>query len=170
MYLHYGLLTILIVTALYTDIRSATISNRLTMSVTLLAFGLNAVLGGWGGLVSSMIGFGVSVGLFMILYACKAIGAGDVKLFGAIGALMGLHFTLYSMMYAIIYAGCIGLFILLIRKRLLAQMKQLLQWFIWAIFGRSLHALDYSAHHTVQTFPFMYAVVPAIMTTFYTSF
>lgn len=165
MIIHYILLACLIAIAFYTDVKTATISNRLTITVTLLAFGIHAATGGWKGFAASFIGFGAGVGLFMVLYVCKAIGAGDVKLFGAIGALMGLHFTLYSMMYAILYAGFIGLLILLFRKRLFAKVMQMFNWLIWVIVGRNFSSLNYSAHHAVLTFPFMYAVAPAVITT-----
>lgn len=163
--LQYGLLSVLIGIAFYTDVRTAIISNHLTLGVTLFAFGLNTMLDGWEGFVTSIVGFSTGLGLFMVLYVCKAIGAGDVKLFGAIGAVMGIHFTLHSMMYSIIYAGLIGLLILLFRKRLLAKIMHLYHWLLWVLVGRSFTALDYSAHHAVVTFPFMYAVVPAVVTT-----
>jgi prepilin peptidase CpaA len=42
-----------------------------------------------GGLVFSLAGLGVAFGIYAVLYALHAMGAGDVKLMAAVGALVG---------------------------------------------------------------------------------
>jgi prepilin peptidase CpaA len=46
-------------------------------------------LNGLQGVVFSLSGLGVGMGLFLLPYAGKAIGAGDVKLMAAIGSMLG---------------------------------------------------------------------------------
>jgi prepilin peptidase CpaA len=63
--------------------------------------GLDAALGGLTGLV-------VGMGLFLLPYSCKAIGAGDVKLMAAIGSMVGpsgaLSIALLSVLAGGVYA------------------------------------------------------------------
>jgi prepilin peptidase CpaA len=164
---HYYVLIILMAAAFYTDVKDLRIPNRLTFSTVLVSFLYHFIVNGWEGLIFSGLGCGAGVGIFILLYAFKAIGAGDVKLFGSIGAIMGLEFTLYSMMYSVIYAGLIGLIILLIRKQFLRRMTNLFYYFAGIVVGRNFSSIHYTSKHAVLTFPFMYAVLPAVATTGY---
>lgn len=167
MYAHYMILATAIAIAFYSDVTRAIISNRLTGAVTVLAFALNITIGGIAGFISSLIAFAISFALLLALYVCKAVGAGDVKLFGAIGALMGLEFSLYSMIYALLYAGLIGVVMLLLRRRLLSTMARLYRWFNWSIASRQFKWSHDSHEQQMLTFPFMFAVAPAVVTTTY---
>lgn len=164
MIVQYVMLTLLICIAFYTDVRTMKIPNSLTASVTVFALVLHCVRDGWAGGVYSLIGCGAGLGILMILYIFKAIGAGDVKLFGALGALMGLEFTLYSMMYSVLYAGIIGVIVLLLRQQFIIRVINMIHYLLWIVIRRSLSSFDYAKEHPVLTFPFMYAVLPAIVT------
>ncbi len=153
--------------ASYTDVKTSRIPNWLSIGGISGSFIYYFVSEGWSGLLFSVLGCCVGGGLFMILYTFRALGAGDVKLFGAIGAMMGIEFTLYSMMYSIIYAGMIGIFILLFRKNLFAKFIQIMYVileFVWKPQFLSLNVID---ERQLTTFPFMYAVIPAVFTTSY---
>lgn len=83
------MLTPLVLTAIYTDLRWSRIPNWLTVSAMTIGILVHAWTGGLQGTLSSLAGLGVGMGLFLLPYACKAIGAGDVKLMAAIGAIVG---------------------------------------------------------------------------------
>jgi prepilin peptidase CpaA len=65
------------------------ISNRLTG--TLLCFGIlvRVLIGGLVGLEQSLLGILVGLGCLLPFYILRAMGAGDVKLMAATGALLG---------------------------------------------------------------------------------
>ncbi len=84
------LLIVLVLPAAVFDFRSRRIPNWLCVSGFLAGLAANAALGGWAGLRGSLIGFAAGFGLYFVLYLLHAMGAGDVKLMGAVGAVAGL--------------------------------------------------------------------------------
>ncbi|QGS68917.1 hypothetical protein CV093_12310 [Oceanobacillus sp. 143] len=74
------------------------------------------IANGADGLLFSFLGLLIAGGIFLILYAFKALGAGDVKLFAAIGSMIGIQLVLYIMMYSIVFAGLIAIIILLFTR------------------------------------------------------
>jgi len=102
-------LAAVLVTAMCTDLRSSRIPNWLTfpaMGVALLA---HAWLGGLQGALFSLAGLGTGLGLFLILYVTGSIGAGDVKLMAAVGAIMEPYGALLSGLLAIMVGGVYAL-------------------------------------------------------------
>ena len=72
------------------DVRYRRIPNWLTVGGVLLGLALNAFLyQGWPGLRFSLPGFGLGFGVYFLLYVLRAMGAGDVKLMAAVGAVVG---------------------------------------------------------------------------------
>jgi prepilin peptidase CpaA len=74
------------------DARSGRIPNWLTFPVTLLGFAVHASLGASAALMLSALGFALGVVVPGLLYWAsngRAIGGGDVKLFAALGSLLG---------------------------------------------------------------------------------
>jgi prepilin peptidase CpaA len=83
------LLAMLIIGAIC-DIRSRKLPNWLTIGGVLLGFVINFGIGPpEGGVVFALQGFGAGFGIYMVLYVLRAMGAGDVKLMAAVGALVG---------------------------------------------------------------------------------
>mgnify|MGYP001560469927 FL=1 len=102
-------LTAVLMTAMWTDLRSSRIPNWLTFSAIGFALVVQAWLGGFSGALFSLAGLGVGLGLFLILYVSGSIGAGDVKLMAAVGALIGPSGALISAVLAILVGGVYAL-------------------------------------------------------------
>ncbi|UVT20572.1 MAG: prepilin peptidase [Nitrospira sp.] len=107
------LLVTVLGTAIVTDLRSSRIPNWLTFPAMGLGILIQAWIGGLTGALSSLAGLGLGTGLFFLLYLSKALGAGDVKLMAAIGAMLGpsavLSVVALSMMVGGVYAlGAMG--------------------------------------------------------------
>src|SRR5580704_14799486 len=85
------ILVAMILTAAVYDILYRRIPNWLTIPGVLAGVALNSFLyQGWPGLRLSLLGLAVGFGSYFILYLLRAMGAGDVKLMAAIGAMVGL--------------------------------------------------------------------------------
>ncbi|MCL7748017.1 A24 family peptidase [Halalkalibacter alkaliphilus] len=167
MELYYYLLALFVIIAFYTDVKNSKIPNWLTMSGVLAGLLYHLIFNGFDGLLFSILGLVVSGGILLLMYVFKALGAGDVKLFAAIGAIAGLHFSLYAIMYSIVFAGFIGVFILLFRKDLIKRMAYSCYRFVGSLLRRDLKSLEEFKKMESVRFPFMYAVLPGVMMTFY---
>lgn len=75
--------------ATYTDIRWRTIPNSLTFPAIIIGLGLHTLHSGWAGFTLSLVGITFGALLFLLFFLAGGMGAGDVKLMGAIGALTG---------------------------------------------------------------------------------
>ena len=128
----------------YTDVTGSKIPNLLTVPIAILGLGLHTVTSGWDGFLYAVYGAGAGFAILFVLYLFKAVGAGDVKLFAALGAVTGLQFTMQSLMYSVLYAGAIAFVIMLIRRR------------TWISFEKG----------KMLKFPFMYAVLPGAFTAY----
>jgi prepilin peptidase CpaA len=154
---------LLLIIAFITDIRTQLIPNRLTISFFAAAFLYHLAVNGPAGLMTAAAGAAAGFVPLLILHLAKGIGAGDVKLFGAIGAWTGVGVVLQLTLYSILYAGLIGICLLIairpLGKRYAAELSSFTapvtgcrkrQWLQWAQSGKK--------------FPFMLAVAPAAVT------
>lgn len=161
-------LILFLLTALYFDGRFRKIPNWLTVSGAVLGLLIHVVMDGLNGLLFSLLGLVIGFIITLILYLVKAIGAGDVKLFAAIGAFSGTEFTLYGIMYSIICAGIIGVVLLLARREFIQRIFRLFFKFLeFKTAKNKRQVLDDYKKKEVLTFPFMYAVIPGLVLTYY---
>jgi len=84
------LLALVLAAAVY-DVRYRRIPNWLSLAGVLIGVALNAFLdqGRRGMFVASMLGLAIAFIVYFGLYALRAMGAGDVKLMAAVGAIVG---------------------------------------------------------------------------------
>lgn len=158
------MLLILVTAAFFTDARSSIIPNKLTLTAAAAGIIGNTVIGGWNGFVYSASGLIAGFVIFLLLYALGALGAGDVKLFAALGAITGVAFVLSSMMYSILYAGMIGLLLLVLKKKLLPTGQKIVYGLFSLLAFKDVEAIGAIKKGEHVRFPFMYAVVPGVAT------
>ncbi len=79
----------LVTAAAWSDLRSRRIPNWITAPGAILGFALQVWYGGLHGALASVAGAGLGLGIFILLYIAGGMGAGDVKLFSAVGAIVG---------------------------------------------------------------------------------
>jgi prepilin peptidase CpaA len=139
MYLPVGLTDCVLIAALVwaviTDLRSRRIRNRLTYPAMAIGLAANAATGGWSGLSTSALGWLVALGLMLLPFAMGAMGAGDVKLLLAIGALKGPHFVLLVAVYGGLAGGLLALYYLAKERRVASTLRYILYGWLWALRG-----------------------------------
>ncbi|WP_339267726.1 A24 family peptidase [Paenibacillus sp. FSL K6-1330] len=154
-----------LIAAFITDLRSMKIPNVLTVSAMLSGPVYYGVLDGWEGLFFSLQGLGAGFLILLIMYFIGAVGAGDVKLFGGIGAWTGLWFTLQGIMYSVIFAGVIGLLILLWRRETMKRIRNVVGSIAGVFVMKSWLPWRNSQEEHLR-FPFMIAVLPGVISTY----
>lgn len=127
-------LTMLLVTAVAWDVSRRRIPNFLTVPAAAIGLILWSIEVWPKGILTSVSGFAVGLGLFLVPFAMGGLGAGDVKLAAAIGALMGPRFTLAACLYGALAGGVISAFQLARRGRLISTLRTLL-WNVAAVFS-----------------------------------
>ena len=113
-----GALIAMLLCASYTDLRWRRIKNWLTYPVMVAGFAFNALAGGWDGAQLSATGWLVGLGIMVLPFALGVMGAGDVKLIAAIGAVKGVHFLLLVTVYGSAAGGLLALYYLVRQRRL----------------------------------------------------
>ncbi len=98
------------------DWRSRRIPNFVTVPALGAGLLLYGLAGGWAGLAFSAKGLALGAGLFFIPYFLGGMGAGDVKLMGAVGALLGWQITLAALFYTALSGGIMAAIVMLRRK------------------------------------------------------
>jgi prepilin peptidase CpaA len=94
------------------DLRWHRIPNRVTYSTLVAGVGYHALGVGWSGILFSLEGFFLGGGLLFIAYLMKGVGAGDVKMLAALGALWGPLPVLNIFLIAAALGGPISLLLL----------------------------------------------------------
>ncbi len=116
---HYSairiLVAVLVLAAAATDIRSRRIPNWLTLAGVCAGLSLNWALYGLPGLKASATGLLLGFGSYFALYCLRAMGAGDVKLMAAVGAIVGPA-NWFSVFIATALAGGVLAVVLMIWK------------------------------------------------------
>jgi len=111
------LLALLLVAAIY-DVRYRRIPNWLNVAGVILGLAMNWILGPPGaGILFALKGLGLAFGVYLVLYLVRAMGAGDVKLMAAVGALVGPERWFGIFLASAIVGGVMALILVLLRGR-----------------------------------------------------
>lgn len=100
-----------------TDWRWRRIPNWLTVPAAVLGLAVNSAVFGWVGVKSSFAGLGLGLLLLFPFVLVRALGAGDWKLAGALGALLGVHNLLLVLFAAVMIAGVMALAFVIYKRR-----------------------------------------------------
>lgn len=115
-----GVLILMLLVAVYTDLRTKKIYNWLTLPCMMLGITLNLAVGGPKGLLLSLAGGGLILGLYVAFAPSTGIGGGDVKLMMAVGTLLGIKLVFWAMLFSMVIHGFV-LIIELGRRKLLGD-------------------------------------------------
>ena len=97
-------LVVMVTIAAWSDLRTRRIPNWITAPGAVVGFVLQTWDGGFYGALAAMAGAGLGLGIFIVLYMAGGMGAGDVKLFSAVGALVGPQ----ALILVFIFTGLLG--------------------------------------------------------------
>lgn len=160
-YAIYAGLIALLALSLYHDAKERKIPNRYTVAGALFGLAVHVWQEGWSGAAGSLIGLAAGFGTMLAIHLVGAVGAGDVKLFGAIGSMTGVGFVMNGAVNSVLFAAVIGAAIVLVRGELAKRLRHTGALLFNLLVLRDVKGLV-RYKRKAATFPFMYAVAPAI--------
>ena len=126
----FTLLVPLAVLITYYDVRYRRIPNAFVLATLVSGLLMNAVLNGLGGLGSSVGGCLVAFGMMFALHLFGAMGAGDVKLFAAIGSVVGYSLVLPTFVVVVLTGGVLAVISTVRARTVVTTMHRVLQIFV----------------------------------------
>ena len=101
----------------WTDLRSRRIPNWLTVPAMLVGVALNVAVNGLAGLKTSLLGIALGLVLLLPFVLLRALGAGDWKLAGALGAFVGPSLLKDLLLASVFVAGIMALALVIYKGR-----------------------------------------------------
>ena len=111
----------------YYDVRYRRIPNPFVLATLVSGVAMNTIFGGLNGLYGSLEGTALAFVLMFMLHVFGAMGAGDVKLFAAIGAVTGAHLVLPTFVVVILTGGLLATVSIIRAGVVVTTMQRVLQ-------------------------------------------
>ena len=116
---------VLALVAGFTDLRSRRIPNWLTVPGLVVGIAGNGIIGGWSGLKTSLLGAGLGLLLLLPFVFLRSLGAGDWKLAGALGAIVGPGILADLLMLSVFVAGVMAIALIIYKRRFMQTMRNI---------------------------------------------
>jgi len=118
-----GAVAVVLTMAVYLELKESRIPNWLTVSGMLVGLAVGYLPGGIS-LRSSVLGLLMGFGFMFVFYMFGGIGGGDVKLMGAVGALVGHGLIGPTLIYTAIVGGFMAVMVLIWQKSFWSGLKR----------------------------------------------
>jgi prepilin peptidase CpaA len=110
----------------WTDARSRRIPNWLTVSSFVVGIVVNIFFSGWRiGLKASLLGAGLGLLLLLPFVLLRSLGAGDWKLAGALGAVVGPGVLVDLLMGSVFVAGIMAVVLVIYKRRVMETLRNI---------------------------------------------
>ena len=135
----------------YYDVRYRRIPNAFVLATLASGLIINTIYNGLGGTLMSLGGCAIAFMLMFILHIFGAMGAGDVKLFAAVGSLMGTNLVLPTFLVVILTGGALALLLTLRLGAVRTTMQRVLQILVGLLPGWEMprFAVPQDRRHTI---------------------
>lgn len=104
------LLAPLAAVVIYYDLRYRRIPNVAVLAALVAGIAINTIFGGVPGAVASLGGFGLAFFPMLLMHIFGAMGAGDVKLSGAVGAVLGVGLVPVTLILVVMIGGALAVY------------------------------------------------------------
>ena len=112
------LCALLALVAGFTDWRWRRIPNQLTVTSALIGIAINTAISGWRGAEKSLLGMALGLAVLLPFVLTRSLGAGDGKLMGAFGALLGPQPMLAVLFVTVLVAGLMAIILMIWKRRI----------------------------------------------------
>jgi prepilin peptidase CpaA len=111
--------------AAWTDLRDRKIPNWLTIPGIFAGIALNSYFKAWHGMKTSLEGAGLALLVLLPLVLLRALGAGDWKLMGAVGAFLGPTLFPFVLVASVFVAGLMAIVQMVRTRRVIETLSNL---------------------------------------------
>lgn len=163
-YATWGIATGLALAAGWIDARTHRLPNWLTVTGLGVGIVVHTALSGWAGTKVAVWGALIPLLALLPVVVLRGLGAGDWKLMGAMGALVGGQEILRLLFVAIVFAGAIAAVKMIREKRVLTTLLNL--WDLtrgFCLTGLKVHPEINLENPAASTLPFGVAVAAATL-------
>lgn len=163
MSIHLWLALGISVIALCYDVTQLRIPNWLSISAVTIGIAYYVMLDGMSGALDALLGLIAGFCPMLLLYFCKGIGAGDVKLFAGLGTLLGSGAIIWLIALSFIFGGIISLAFIAYRALLKLVKRHYYYSNALLIETPASEKMLLFGITKLHQFPFMLAVAPAML-------
>jgi prepilin peptidase CpaA len=135
----------------YYDVRYRRIPNSFVLAALVSGVAMNTIFGGLHGLYASLGGCALAFVLMFMLHVFGAMGAGDVKLFAAIGAVTGAHLVLPTFVVVVLTGGLLAIVSIIRAGVVMTTMQRVFQILVGLLPGWEMprFAVPSDRRHTI---------------------
>ena len=146
-----ALLIPLAIVIAYYDVRYRRIPNPFVLATFASGVAINSIFGGLAGLYGSLAGCALGFVLMFMLHIFGAMGAGDVKLFAAIGAVTGAQLVLPTFLVVVLTGGVLAVVSIVRAGVVMTTMQRVLQILVGFLPGWEMpkFAVPSDRRHTI---------------------
>jgi prepilin peptidase CpaA len=119
----------------YHDVRYRRVPNMLVLTALIAGFAINISFAGWHGLGNSSVGFAFGFIPMLLLHIFGSMGAGDVKLAGAVGTILGGTLMPGTLVIVALLGGVIAIFSSLRAGTMLSTLHGVVRIFVGILPG-----------------------------------
>lgn len=135
----------------YFDVRYRRIPNLVVLATLIAGLVINTTLGSWHGTIVSLQGFGLAFVPMLLLHLFGAMGAGDVKLAGAVGAVLGVSLVPSALLIIVMLGAALAIYSMIRSRTVFSTLHGVLRIFVGIIPGWEMprFALPRDRKHTI---------------------
>jgi prepilin peptidase CpaA len=129
------LLAPLAIFVIYYDVRYRRIPNVLVLATLIAGISINTGFSGVHGMISSLEGFALAFLPMLLMHIFGAMGAGDVKLFGAVGAVLGVSQVPHAFVVVVMLGAVLAVYTMLRAGTVFSTLHGVLRIFVGILPG-----------------------------------
>ena len=135
----------------YYDVRYRRIPNVLVLSLLIGGLTLNICFGGFSGALTSLEGFALAFLPMFLIHMFGAMGAGDVKLFAAVGSVIGVSMVPMTFVVVVMLGAVLAVYTMLRSGTMFSTLHGVLRIFVGIMPGWEMprFAIPPDRKHTI---------------------
>jgi len=120
---------------IYYDVRYRRIPNQVVLVMLIGGLAINTSFGGLQGAYASLLGLGLAFLPMFLMHIFGAMGAGDVKLFAAVGAVLGVNLVPWTFVIVVMLGAGLAVYSMMRSKTVFSTLQGVLRIFVGILPG-----------------------------------